>query len=90
VEPANDSESSLYGAAYSDIIFAKRNLITLCETQGWPYTPWQDFDELRQWLDETVAAWRLDPSTIPVHKPRPFICGPEVWGPGRSNPPPRI
>jgi 2-hydroxy-3-keto-5-methylthiopentenyl-1-phosphate phosphatase len=82
-----DGESDRYAAAYSDIIFAKRALITLCQSQGWPYTPWDDFGELRDWLDATIAAWRVDPASLPAHKPRPFICGPELWGPGRTDPP---
>jgi 2-hydroxy-3-keto-5-methylthiopentenyl-1-phosphate phosphatase len=83
-----DGESDRYAAAYSDIIFAKRLLITMCEKEGWPYTPWHDFDEIRRWLDFTIGAWRTDPAAIPAHKPRPYICGPELWGPGRTDPPP--
>ncbi|HEX7491486.1 MAG TPA: HAD-IB family phosphatase [Candidatus Limnocylindrales bacterium] len=84
-----DGESDRYAAAYSDIIFAKRLLITMCEKEGWPFTPWEDFTEIQAWLDTTVAAWRSDPSAIPAHSPKPFICGPELWGPGRTDPPPR-
>ena len=73
-----DGESDRYAAAYSDVIFAKRDLIALCRSEGWPFQPWEDFDGLKAWLDETVAAWRSDPTTLPRHSPRPFICGPEV------------
>jgi 2-hydroxy-3-keto-5-methylthiopentenyl-1-phosphate phosphatase len=82
-----DGESDRYAAAYSDIIFAKRNLIVLCQSEGWPFTPWEDFAGLRDWLDATVAAWRADPASLPAHRRRPFICGPELWGPGRTDPP---
>jgi 2-hydroxy-3-keto-5-methylthiopentenyl-1-phosphate phosphatase len=88
-----DGESDRYAAAYSDLIFAKRDLVGLCLEEGWPFAPWRDFAELTAWLDATVAAWRADPAAdppvIPPHTPRPFICGPEVWGPGRRNPLPR-
>jgi 2-hydroxy-3-keto-5-methylthiopentenyl-1-phosphate phosphatase len=84
-----DGESDRYAAAYSDLIFAKRDLISLCRKEGWPFAPWHDFEELKAWLDATVAAWRADPAGLPPHRPRPFICGPEVWGPGRTDPPPK-
>jgi 2-hydroxy-3-keto-5-methylthiopentenyl-1-phosphate phosphatase len=82
-----DGESDRYAAAYSDVIFAKRHLIDLCRREGWEFKPWRDFAELEQWLGSAVAAWRSDPATLPSHEKRPFICGPELWGPGRSNPP---
>lgn len=82
-----DGESDRYAAAYSDLIFAKRRLVDLCREEGWPFTRWHDFGELTGWLDSTIAAWRTDPAAIPRHEPRPFICGPELWGPGRKNPP---
>jgi HAD superfamily phosphoserine phosphatase-like hydrolase len=84
-----DGESDRYGAAYSDLIFAKNELVELCRRERWPYTLWQDFTELQEWLDATVATWRVDPASLPAHTPRPYICGPEVWGPGRSDPPRR-
>jgi hypothetical protein len=84
-----DGESDRYAAAYSDVIFAKRALIDLCEREGWTFTPWEDFAGLAQWLDRTIGAWRADPDSLPGHKPKPFICGPELWGPGLRNPPPR-
>ena len=82
-----DGESDRYAAAYSDIVFAKRQLIELCQSEGWPYTPWDDFAEIQAWLDATVTAWRTDPAAVPLHEPKPFICGPELWGPGRIDPP---
>jgi HAD superfamily phosphoserine phosphatase-like hydrolase len=84
-----DGETDRYAAAYADVIFAKHKLIDLCRREGWPFTPWRDFAELEAWLERTVAAWNSDPGSLPRHSPRPFICGPEHWGPGRKNPIPR-
>ena len=82
-----DGESDRYAAAYSDLIFAKDELIDVCRSQGWEFKPWNDFDEVRSWLNVAVTAWRSDPASLPVHTSRPFICGPELWGPGRIDPP---
>jgi 2-hydroxy-3-keto-5-methylthiopentenyl-1-phosphate phosphatase len=84
-----DGESDRYAAAYSDVIFAKGDLVTLCRQQGWEFGAWRNFDEMTDWLGRTVDRWRADPSTLPAHRPRPFICGPEVWGAGRTDPPGR-
>jgi 2-hydroxy-3-keto-5-methylthiopentenyl-1-phosphate phosphatase len=84
-----DGESDRYGAAYSDTIFAKRALIDLCEREGWPFMRWEDFAGVERWLDQTIEAWRADPRSLAGHTPKPFICGPELWGPGLRNPPPR-
>ena len=85
-----DGESDRYAAAYSDLIFARDDLVTLCRREGWPFEPWRDFAGMQAWLEASVAGWRSNPGTMPRHEARPFICGPEVWGPGRKNPPPRI
>ncbi len=82
-----DGESDRYAAAYSDLTFAKRDLVAMCRREGWPFETWEDFAGLRRWLDDAVAAWRIEPSSLPGHRPRPFICGPEVWGEDRLNPP---
>jgi 2-hydroxy-3-keto-5-methylthiopentenyl-1-phosphate phosphatase len=82
-----DGESDRYAAVYADLIFAKRQLITFCESWNLAYTPWHDFAGIGEWLVGTVDAWHKDPDAIPAHTPKPFICGPEVWGPGRIVPP---
>jgi 2-hydroxy-3-keto-5-methylthiopentenyl-1-phosphate phosphatase len=92
-----DGQSDRYAAAYSDIVFAKRSLIAICEREGWPHTPWRDFAELDAWLASTIAAASRDPAAIPAPAAwapaarapaaRVPICGPEVWGPGRHDPP---
>jgi 2-hydroxy-3-keto-5-methylthiopentenyl-1-phosphate phosphatase len=84
-----DGESDRYAAAYSDLIFAKEELEALCVAEGWSYETWSDFAELTRWLQATVAAWRADPASLPAQQPRPFICGPEIWGPGLTDPPSR-
>jgi len=84
-----DGETDRYAAAYSDVIFAKSNLVTICRAEGWPFSAWNDFAELGDWLDATVDAWWTDPSAIPRHRRKPFICGPEVWGPGLTAAPAR-
>jgi len=83
-----DGESDRYAAACADLIFAKRNLVTLCEATGFPFLEWHDFAGIGEWLAATVASWTSDPTAVPAHVARPFVCGPEVWGPGRTSPPP--
>jgi 2,3-diketo-5-methylthio-1-phosphopentane phosphatase len=82
-----DGDTDRYAAAHADLVFAKGRLVPLCRSQGWLFTPWDDFGELTTWLDAAVAAWRSNPASLPRHDARPFICGPEVWGPGRTDPP---
>lgn len=84
-----DGESDRYAAGYADVVFAKRALVPICVTNGWPFQRWTEFAEIHAWLNETLDAWRRDPLTEAVPRPvaRPFFCGPEVWGPGRVDPP---
>lgn len=84
-----DGESDRYAAGYADLVFAKRALVPICVAAGWPFLRWTEFAEVHAWLDEILAAWRRDPSTssMPTPRIRPFFCGPEVWGPGRRDPP---
>ena len=84
-----DGLSDRYAAAFSDLTFAKQPLLALCQAEGWASAAWLDFAELEVWLTQTVTAWRTDPAGLPRHRPRPFICGPEAWGPGRTDPPQR-
>ena len=75
-----DGESDRYAAGYSDIVWAKRSLVRICIEAGWPFRRWTEFREIEAWLEETLAAWRADPATLPGPEPQPFFCGPEVWG----------
>jgi 2-hydroxy-3-keto-5-methylthiopentenyl-1-phosphate phosphatase len=84
-----DGESDRYAAGYADVVFAKRSLVPICVANGWPFRRWTEFSEIHAWLDQTVDAWRNDPSTPLMPRPsaRPYFCGPEVWGEGRTEPP---
>ena len=82
-----DGFSDRYAASLADVTFAKGRLVDLCRAEGWAFTAWSDFTDLQAWLELTAAAWRADPASLPRQTDRPFICGPEVWGPGRSDPP---
>jgi 2-hydroxy-3-keto-5-methylthiopentenyl-1-phosphate phosphatase len=82
-----DGESDRYAAGYSDIVFAKRALVRLCLENGWPFHRWTEFLEIDRWLSDTIERWQADPASVPTPRPRPFFCGPEVWGDGRWDPP---
>jgi HAD superfamily phosphoserine phosphatase-like hydrolase len=83
-----DGESDRYAAGYCDLVWAKRSLVRICLEAGWPFRRWTEFSEIDTWLDETLAAWRADPTTLEGPAARPFFCGPEVWGDGLLDPPP--
>jgi 2-hydroxy-3-keto-5-methylthiopentenyl-1-phosphate phosphatase len=84
-----DGESDRYAAGHADVIFAKRALVPICVANRWPFQRWTDFAEIDAWLVETIDAWRADPASAAVPRPRarPLICGPEAWGPGLFDPP---
>jgi 2-hydroxy-3-keto-5-methylthiopentenyl-1-phosphate phosphatase len=82
-----DGESDRYAAGYSDVVFAKRALVKLCVENGWPFRRWTEFSEIDAWLAEVLAAFAADPAAIAPPRVKPFFCGPEVWGPGRWDPP---
>jgi 2,3-diketo-5-methylthio-1-phosphopentane phosphatase len=91
-----DGTSDRFAAAHADVAFAKESLARICDAEGWPYVRWTRLSEVAAWLD---TAWRegrlpVDASEVPAWRaasapaPRPFICGPEVWGEGRITPGP--
>lgn len=89
-----DGESDRYAAGYSDVVFAKRSLERICLEAGWPFRRWTAFKEIDSWLASTLAAWQADPGVLPGLPPealplRGYFCGPEVWGDGLVDPPPR-
>ncbi len=81
-----DGESDRYAAAHADVVFAKRSLAAICEGYGWPFVRWDRFSEIEAWLAERLGQAGPGESVI-ERRTRPYICGPEVWGPGRSTPP---
>ena len=82
-----DGESDRYAAGYADVVFAKRALVRICLEAGWDFRRWTEFREVDAWFKETLAAWRADPTGLAGPRARPFLCGPEVWGAGLTDPP---
>jgi 2-hydroxy-3-keto-5-methylthiopentenyl-1-phosphate phosphatase len=91
-----DGTSDRFAAAHADVVFAKESLANICEREGWPYTDWMDFAEITRTVQQMYEDGRLPTTPVDLDAwraahapaPRPFICGPEVWGPGRYSPPP--
>ena len=89
-----DGTSDRYAAAHAELVFAKASLARICAAQGWPHVDWSNFAEVTIEVERAFADGRLpaSPDDLPrwrsAHAPPPraFICGPEVWGPGRSAP----
>jgi 2,3-diketo-5-methylthio-1-phosphopentane phosphatase len=75
-----DGFSDLYAAAHADLVFAKDHLAALCADRGWPFTPWTSFADIRSVVVELLEAG------VPAPRPRPFVCGPEVWPAGTTEP----
>ncbi len=78
-----DGFTDRYAAAHADTIIAKDDLVGVCEAAGIDYVPWRTFADVHAWLDRALA----DPGALAPPRARPFICGPEAWGPGRTTPP---
>lgn len=91
-----DGTSDRYGAAHADLVFAKEGLARICRAEGWPFIEWDSFVDVSAEVERAFADGRLPASAEDLagwratfsHGPRPFICGPEVWGPGRTTPGP--
>ena len=89
-----DGTSDRYAAAHADMVFAKGSLARICSAEGWPFHAWESFDDVTSQVQrafedgllptdpDALIFWRAEHSS----GPRPFICGPEVWGPGRTTP----
>jgi 2-hydroxy-3-keto-5-methylthiopentenyl-1-phosphate phosphatase len=45
-----EGQTDRYGALYADVTFAKDSLPAYCERDGVPYVAWNDFDDIRTWL----------------------------------------
>jgi 2-hydroxy-3-keto-5-methylthiopentenyl-1-phosphate phosphatase len=90
-----DGTSDRYACAHADVVFAKGSLAAWCRAEGWPFEDWHRLDEVVSWIDAALVDGRLPTAADDVPdwrqrcappQPRPFICGPEVWGEGRSTP----
>jgi 2-hydroxy-3-keto-5-methylthiopentenyl-1-phosphate phosphatase len=87
-----DGPSDRYAAHHADVIFAKDSLASWCEVENVGYEPWQQLADVAEWLELALLDGRL-PATAEDYqewatRARPevetFICGPEVWGEGRT------
>jgi 2-hydroxy-3-keto-5-methylthiopentenyl-1-phosphate phosphatase len=89
-----DGTSDRFAAAHADMVFAKGSLARICAAEGWPYLDWHRFADVTAEVARAFADGLLPqrPDDLPTwrathaHGPRAFICGPEVWGPGRTTP----
>jgi 2-hydroxy-3-keto-5-methylthiopentenyl-1-phosphate phosphatase len=75
-----DGLSDMYAAGHADLVYAKDHLVDICAAQGWPYRPWTSFAEIGAELEGLMA------DGVPSPRARPFICGPEVWPAGTTEP----
>lgn len=88
-----DGTSDRYAAHHADLVFAKDKLLAWMRATGRPVQPWHGFAWLAAWFQAAVANGELPRASGEVaalRRERPsagFICGPEVWGPGRLVPP---
>ncbi len=91
-----DGPSDRYAAAHADVVFAKESLARICASVGWPFIEWDTFADVSAEVERAFADGRLPRDIAALadwraryaSAPRPFICGPEVWGPGRTTPGP--
>jgi 2-hydroxy-3-keto-5-methylthiopentenyl-1-phosphate phosphatase len=78
-----DGLTDRYAAAHADTVLAKDDLVGVCEAAGIDHVSWRTFADVERWLVGVLA----DRDALALPRDRPFICGPEVWGPGVSVPP---
>jgi HAD superfamily phosphoserine phosphatase-like hydrolase len=91
-----DGLSDRYAVHHADIAFAKGPLLEWARATGRDVLDWETFADIEAWFRASLADGRLParaedlPRWRATHRPlRPdFICGPEVWGPGRTVPRP--
>jgi 2-hydroxy-3-keto-5-methylthiopentenyl-1-phosphate phosphatase len=62
--------SDRFGALYSDLVFAKDRLVSLCQADRIRYVAWEDFHDVRRCLEDLRSNGRsppgpLDPATCP-------------------------
>jgi hypothetical protein len=91
-----DGTSDRYAAHHADVVFAKGSLERWCREVGWPHRSWDRFAEIGAWTRAAFANGELPSAAADLERwhathgrpARDFICGPEVWGDGRSAPRP--
>lgn len=90
-----DGPSDRYAAHHADVIFAKASLAGWCEVENIPYEPWERLSDVAEWIELALLDGRLPAGSEAMEawsaRYRPeaetFICGPEVWGEGRTAAP---
>lgn len=75
-----DGLSDLYAAHHADTVFAKDQLAILCDERGRVYRRWESFADIQ------LAIGDLLHNGVPAPRIRPFICGPEAWPAGTTEP----
>jgi 2-hydroxy-3-keto-5-methylthiopentenyl-1-phosphate phosphatase len=50
-----EGQSDRYGALFSDLVFAKKDLVRICRQDGVRYREWETFDDVRAALQSTDA-----------------------------------
>ena len=91
-----DGTSDRYAAHHADVVFANGSLERWCCEVGWPHRSWDRFSEIGAWTRAAFANGELPRAAADLERwhathgrpARDFICGPEVWGAGRSAPVP--
>jgi 2-hydroxy-3-keto-5-methylthiopentenyl-1-phosphate phosphatase len=56
--------SDRFGALYSDLVFAKDRLVSLCRLDRVPFVAWEDFDDVRRCLEDLRASGREPPGPV--------------------------
>jgi len=51
-----EGQSDRYGALYSDLVFANKDLVRICQQDGVPYRTWESFDDVRTGLESIEEA----------------------------------
>ena len=93
-----DGTSDRYAAHHADVVFAKDALLAWGRATGRHFLAWSRFSEIEAWLVAALRDGRLPATHADLsawraaHRPEVpgFICGPEVWGEGRTVPVPTL
>jgi 2,3-diketo-5-methylthio-1-phosphopentane phosphatase len=89
-----DGTSDRYAAPHADLVFAKRSLARHCLQLGVPFEPWERLVDVAEFVRDALSDGRLPRDRRafeawvagPGRRDERFICGPEVWGAGRTTP----